>query len=214
MANELCDIVRACQRKERWAQKRLYDDFSPMVLGTCLRYVPSRDEAQDLLQETFLTVFDKIGTIDDPQALAGWVNRIAINTALGYVTHQRELLVGDLSDVEEVASSSAQAFDTDRYEVENMMFALRHIPHVYAIIFNAIEVDGMDPEKVCRWLHIKEPSLRSRLSRARQMIKEQLDRIDQFDEGVYTPKPVEEVKPWTSRRAKKKKKNNTFVNSE
>lgn len=206
MANELCDIVRACQRKERKAQKRLYDDFSPMVLGICLRYVPSRDEAQDLLQETFLTVFEKIGTLDAPETFVSWICQVAINTALNYVTRKHELLVGDLSDVEEVASPSAQSLDTDRYEVEHVMFAIQHIPSIYAVVFNAVEVDGMAPEKVCKWLGIKESSLRSRLSRARQMIKEQLESIDQFDEGCFAPKLVEDPKHRRPNRDRKNKK--------
>ena len=56
-------IVDACKRKEPMAQKRLYDDFASKMLGLCMRYTHSHDEAQDLLHDGFIKIFETIDTL-------------------------------------------------------------------------------------------------------------------------------------------------------
>lgn len=174
MTAEICDIVKACQRRERRAQKQLYDAFAPMVMGVCLRYGCSRDEAQDLLQDTFLTVFEKIGSLSDPQSFVAWLKRIAVNNVINYVARacSHECLVGGASEMAAVAERVGQPFDTDVYAIDHIMHAISKLPPDYALVFNALEVDGVTPAEVCLAMGVKEVTVRTYLHRARQMLQE------------------------------------------
>ena len=175
MITEFCDIVKACQRKEHKAQKRLYEELSPMVMGICLRYVGSRDEAEDLLQDTFLAVFENIGRLESPEMLIAWIKKIAVNKSISYLNRRGELLVGDSNDIASAFPAESQPLDTDSYELEHVLYAISQIPHRYSMVFNAIEVDGCSFAEVAGSLGMKEASVRSFLFRARQMIKEKLE---------------------------------------
>lgn len=76
------ELVQGCIRQDRRAQRALYGRFSSRMLAVCMRYAKDRDEAQDLLQEGFITVFSKISTFNSAGSLEGWMRRIFVNTAL------------------------------------------------------------------------------------------------------------------------------------
>ena len=75
-------FIDACVRNERWAQKQLYEEHYPQMMGVCLRYANNEQDALDILQEGFIKIFDNISKFKFQGSLEGWMKRIVINTAL------------------------------------------------------------------------------------------------------------------------------------
>ena len=175
MTTEICDIVTACQRHEAWAQQRLYDRYSAMVMGVCLRYVSSREEVQDLVQDVFVMVFEKIDRLRNPEAVTTWIRRIALSCAVDFVSHNCEILVGDLSDIDVLVSQDPEVFDTDVYGVEDVLAAIRRLPAKYSLVFNMYNVDEMSVSEICESTGLKASTVRCNITRAAQMLREMLN---------------------------------------
>ena len=75
-------IIDGCKNGDRKAQRALYDQYSTSIFGCCLKYASNIEDAQDILQDSFITIYDKIDQFDHKGSFEGWCKRIAINTAL------------------------------------------------------------------------------------------------------------------------------------
>ena len=84
MMNSDEQLIDGCLKGDRLAQRRLYDIYSRRMFGVCLRYSGNREEAEEILQEGLLKVFNKLGDFKKEGALEGWIRRIVINTALDF----------------------------------------------------------------------------------------------------------------------------------
>ncbi|MFA6770208.1 MAG: sigma-70 family RNA polymerase sigma factor, partial [Bacteroidales bacterium] len=76
------ELLSACVKNDRRAQRVLYELYSPKMLTVCIRYVGERERAMDILHDGFITVFEKIGSYNGTGSFEGWLRRIFVNTAL------------------------------------------------------------------------------------------------------------------------------------
>ena len=82
MIGKLENIIEGCRRKNQDAQRVLYELFSANMYGVCLRYAGNKEDAQDILHEGFLKIFEKIDQFESRGSFEGWIRRIMVNTAL------------------------------------------------------------------------------------------------------------------------------------
>ena len=92
MAEKLEILLKGCKRGKARSQEALYRRFAAAMYGLCLQYASGEEDAQDILQEGFIKVFEKLDQVKNPEALPGWIRRVMINTALeryrNQVSHQ------------------------------------------------------------------------------------------------------------------------------
>lgn len=161
-------LVEGCRRHDRLSQKSLYDAFAPMMLGVCIRYMGNREEAQDVLQDAFVKVFEKIHTLREPQALEDWVYHIVVRTALNALRKKRV----QYEDIEE--QPDMQAISYDPYSVEHIATAIANLPEMHRTVFNLREVEGYEFAEISKQLNVPETTLRSFLFRARKRLQASL----------------------------------------
>lgn len=178
MTLELEKIVKACQRRESKAQKALYDMFAPRMMGVCMRYVRSRDEAQDILQEGFIQIFATIATLRNIDSVESWMRRIMINSALNYLKLHKGLVYCDLQEWEyenrPQLTSMDEKLDTDGLDVLQVLEALGTLSAEHRMAFNMRVVDEMEYVEMASLLGVKEATLRSWVSRACKELKKLL----------------------------------------
>ncbi len=75
-------LIQGCLNKDKKAQKKLFDSYSPILLGVCMRYTKNRSEAEDVLQEVFIKIYKSLGKFENKGSFEGWMKRIAVNTAI------------------------------------------------------------------------------------------------------------------------------------
>jgi len=178
MKTELEYIVTGCQRKQSTAQKLLYDKFAPMMLGVCMRYTHSRDEAQDLLHDGFIKAFENIGRLQNANAVESWLYKIMVNVSINYVTRNRNIQYSDLSAMEQQEDLESRvgdtALDNHRYSMEQIVRAIQELPEHYRRVFNMREVEEMEYSVIAERTEQSESTIRSTVSRARQMLRNKL----------------------------------------
>ena len=94
LVDQLHRIIRGCQENDPAAQRELYDMFRTKMFGICMRYAGNYDDAQDILQDGFIKVFDKISQFGFKGAFEGWIRKVIVNTALEkYRIHYRQVAI-------------------------------------------------------------------------------------------------------------------------
>jgi RNA polymerase sigma factor (sigma-70 family) len=176
MLNE-AEIIEECIRNKRKAQYTLYDRYASTMLGVCMRYSKNREEAEDLMQEGFLKVFDKIATFRGQGSLEGWIRRIMINHALNYLKARKMIFVEEDPQrwSERLPDDHIPDGPDELYSPDVMLRAVQDLPDGYRIVFNLYVFEGFSHKEIADSLSISENTSKSQLSRAKRYLRKQLE---------------------------------------
>lgn len=166
------NIIQGCRKKNRKAQQLLYERFSPTMYAVCLRYSGSTEDAQDILHEGFLKVFDKIDQYKSKGSFEGWVRRIMVNTALEKFRNQYRVL--SLQDRESEYDSPDPQDMTDSITAKELMVFIQELSPKYRVVFNLYAIEGYSHKEIGEMLDISEGTSKSNLSRARSILQEKV----------------------------------------
>ena len=137
----LSDLIEACKRSERSAQRRLYDFLSPKMFPLCLRYMGDRDSAEDILQEGFVTLFTKLDSFTGEGSFEGWARKIFVNTALMHLRRTDALGLSD--DIEEARTLfTEEATPIERIGYKELLKMIAALPPEYRTVFNLYVLEG------------------------------------------------------------------------
>ena len=165
------DIIAGCVKKDRNAQKSLYEKFAAKMFGFCLRYSNSRADAQDLLQDGFIKVFDSIATLKEASQLEGWMSRIFINLAMSkFRKSSRGPVMVEVIDV--LDDSEEVSIDDEPMEVNEVLNCLMALPEKYRVVLNLYAIDKLSHKEISETIGISIANSKSLLFRARVMLKE------------------------------------------
>ncbi|MEZ4918823.1 MAG: RNA polymerase sigma factor [Saprospiraceae bacterium] len=163
-------FIAALVRQERWAQQQLYEEYYGKMMGVCLRYAGSRDEALDLLHEGFIKVFQNIGKYKVGTSLSAWIRTIVVNTCIDYY---RKAVRRRTDDIEEARYLSGDDPDALSHLTEKeILGAVQELSPAYRAVFNLYVVEGYSHKEIADALDITESTSRSNLVKARIKLKE------------------------------------------
>ncbi|MEM6725596.1 MAG: sigma-70 family RNA polymerase sigma factor [Bacteroidota bacterium] len=167
-------IIEGCRKQDSRSQELLFRYFAPRILTTCRRYETPHFGAQDILQETFLTVFNKFHQFDpDKGAIESWMKRIAINTALKVLRKQKLQFV-EIDYHPEAASMSATPDVEPNISEEQILSALKELPEGYRTVFNLFVIDGFSHQEIAELLSISPQTSKSQFFKAKRMMRTKL----------------------------------------
>ncbi len=169
------ELIKACIRKESWAMQKLYEENYGSMYAICLRYASSKDEAIDILHDSYVKIFNKIATYESGTMLNAWMKRVTVNTCIDYFRKESKRLHSDLEEARTVFNDSMSPLD--ELGLEEIMKAVQSLPITYRTVFNLHIIDGYSHKEISEILHINESTSRSNLVKARQKLKEIL-RVD------------------------------------
>lgn len=168
MSMDNAQIVEGCRRHDPKAQRALYDAVVQMSMGICMRYADGRDEAQDMLQDGFVKVFERIGTLKDSEGVIAWVRNIMVNTCIDHHRRRRHWLPID----EENEPPSDYSFDP--FAVEDIVKGLQQLTPMLRTVFNMCEVEGYTLDETAQKLKSSNVAVRVALSRAKKQLRNYL----------------------------------------
>lgn len=171
------ELIAACVRQERSAQRKIYEKYSPRMFAICLRYARDRDTAKDILQDGFITVFSKISSYKNEGSFEGWMRKIFVNTAL--MSLRRNDLLKNAEDV--TAPGSDIPFEAnilERLDGQKIMKLISEMPMGFRTVFNLSVFDGFSHQEIAKQLGISEGASRSQLSRARVWLQERIKNME------------------------------------
>ena len=170
-------IVQGCIRQDRKAQRALYERFSSRMFAVCMRYSRSREEAEDLLQEGFITLFAKIGMYSGTGSLEGWMRKIFVNAAL--MKLRKADALRDAADVTDAARNVPASDDIlAGIGGDELIRLIASMPDGFRTVFNMNVIEGYSHKEIADALGISEGASRSQLSRGRMWLQEKLMKLE------------------------------------
>ena len=174
MAFDERELVLGCRRNDRGSQRRLYDAFAGRMLVVCLRYTKDRADAEDVLQDAFVKVFEKIHTYRFEAPLRGWIRAIVVNTALNHLRSRKPWQF-----TEDLNGSAAQELDPastpiSGLQLNELLGLIGQLPTGCRTIFNLYAIEGYSHSEIAAMLGISEGTSKSQYSRARYLLQKLL----------------------------------------
>lgn len=167
-------LINECLKGKSIAQRKLFELFAPKMMGVCMRYMKSQEEAEDVLQDGFVKVFHKLSAFQSSGSLEGWIRRIMVNTALDQL--RRNAKFGNTLDVTEVDYKlENENFTFEELVAEDLMKIINDMPDGYKIVFNMFAIEGYSHKEIAETLSISENTSKSQYSRARAYLREKLE---------------------------------------
>lgn len=176
MTPELPHILAACRRRERTAERALYQRYAPRVLTLCRRYARDESEAMDFLQECWILLFDKLAAYQPEKGhFEGWLHRLCTNRVLDLLRRQKRLphtleLVASM-DTADATYDDAVEPAWSVYSPETLLAAIRALPEGYRQVLNLAVFEGWSHAAIGEQLGISASSSRSQLTRARRALR-------------------------------------------
>jgi RNA polymerase sigma factor (sigma-70 family) len=170
-------MIKECLKNNPLAQKTLYNKLGPKMMGVCLRYMTNLEEAQDVLQDGFIKVFDKLGAYSGAGSFEGWVRRIFVNTALDAIRKNKHLKYqAQIDDTAFALKSNDFIFET--LIAEDLIKVLQELPMGYKTVFNLYAIEGYSHKEIAKKMNVTISTSKSQFSRAKAMLREKINEID------------------------------------
>ncbi|MES2064398.1 MAG: sigma-70 family RNA polymerase sigma factor [Bacteroidota bacterium] len=170
-------LVQCCKAGQRKAQELLYKQFASKMLGVCMRYATDKMEAEDMLQNGFIKVFQKIADYRGDGSFEGWVRRIMVHSSIEYYRrHHKMMQVVDIDTAG--CEPSVNATASSSLEAKDLLVMITTLSPGYRMVFNLYAIDGYSHKEIAEIMGISEGASKSQLSRARAILKEQIVKMD------------------------------------
>ena len=160
------DLIEGCIGNDVFCQQRLYENFSPKMMGVSLRYCNSRMEAEDVLQDAFIKIFDKISTFKGEGSFEGWIRKIVVFTALK--SNDKRIAKFEPGNLENTSEQSLDAEAISNMETESLLKILQELPAGYRAVFNLYAIEGYTHKEISDIMGMSEVTSRTQYSRAKQ----------------------------------------------
>ena len=167
-------LITGCLNQDPQAQRRVYERLSPKMYAVCLRYVRDADDAQDILLKSFMKAFEHIKKFRQEGSFEGWVRRIVVNEALMFLRKHQTMQVA--VDLEEATALSTPP--STNLEADDLLHLVQQLPLGYRTVFNLYSVEGYSHAEISEQLGISEGTSKSQLSRAKEMLRSMIIKID------------------------------------
>lgn len=168
-------LVIECVKGDSRAQRMLFERFSKKMLGVCMRYAKSTEQAEDVLQDGFIKVFSKLNDFKHDGSLEGWIRRIMVNTSLDQIRKENKLL-GNMSLDNVDYKLQDNAFVLENLAAKDLMKMVQSMPVGYKVVFNMFAIEGYSHKEISEHLGISENTSKSQYSRARAYLRERLEK--------------------------------------
>ena len=166
-------LIEQCVNKDTKAQQELYKIFAPKLFGICLNYCSNKTIAEDIFQESFITIFNKIHQFKHNGSFEGWAKRITINTALQHYKKQQfhqpivdDMLTGEPEEID---------INNTNTSLNHLLELIQELPNQYRLVFNLYVLDGYSHAEISEALTISVGTSKSNLSRAKQLLRKKLE---------------------------------------
>jgi len=167
------DLVNQCVKGIRTAQQALYDRYCTRLMAVCLRYAKSTAEAEDILQEGFLKIFNSLKSFRFESSLTTWMTRVMINTALNQ--QRQKLYMLPMVDVEDAGLKEDEKISLSDFHLSELVKMIQSLPDGCRMVFNLFAIEGYAHKEIGEMLGISEGTSKSQYNRAKSLLRAKLE---------------------------------------
>jgi len=174
------DLIEGCIRGDQKAQFQIYKLYYKAMYNTSLRIVNDTMEAEDIMQEAFLSAFEKIGSYSGTVSFGSWLKKIVQNRSLDYLSKRSKLVYGDLESYDAVEDNSIQTaglIEEQDSRMNIIIQIIKQLPEIYQKILSLYLFEGYDHEEISEILSIPSSTSRSQYSRAKSRVLKEFNSI-------------------------------------
>lgn len=184
---QLSELIKGCLKNKRKSQEALFRLYYGKMLGVCMRYIHDRDSAEEILQEGFIKIFDKLEAFDYKGSFEGWMKRIMVNTAIDSIRKNKKAphLTDNDEDFKLGASNPVidqEENDFFQLKAELALEAIQELSPAYRAVFNLYVIEEYTHKEIAEILGISEGTSKSNLAKAKmnlqKLLKERFEKID------------------------------------
>ncbi|MEP7263665.1 MAG: RNA polymerase sigma factor [Bacteroidota bacterium] len=163
------ELVKLVISGDRKAQELLFQKYSRRMMAVCIRYAGNRDDAEDVLQEGFITVFKKINQFKGDGSLEGWIRSIMIRIAIRKWKKHKDFINESIDAHFDLQTDAVTIID--QLNARELLQMIASLPEGYRMVFNMYAIDGYSHAEIAGIMHIQESTSRSQLVKARQQLQ-------------------------------------------
>lgn len=181
------EFIQALKSRDSLAYSKLIDDFQDKVFGTCMSFVPNKEDAEDIAQEVFLEVFNSIDKFKGKSKLTTWVYRITTNKCLEFIrkrnTKKRfaflQSITGNVLPLDKTTyftEINHPGIQLENKELNETLFkAINSLPESQSVVFTLHKIDGKSYDEIAEITNKSLSSVESTMFRAKKNLKSILE---------------------------------------
>lgn len=174
------DLIKGSIDGNRHIQELLYKKFSGKMYGVCLRYAGNESDANDIMQDGFIKVFNNLEKFRGDGSFEGWIRRIIVNTSIEHFRRKKKTF--NITETQEnyIEDTSLDALDV--LATKDLMHIINELPPGYKMVFNMHIIEGYSHKEIADTLGITEGTSKSQLARAKGVLRKIIeDRVNPSD---------------------------------
>lgn len=176
------ELVQGCLREDRKCQEVLYSRYARRMYAVCLRYARHALEAQDVLQDGWVRVFDKLNLYRGEGSLEGWIRRTMVHTAIS--NYRKKSFQMERFGMEHLPEEPVPASALEGMGHAELLKLVDQLPEGYKLVFNLFAIEGFDHAEIAAMIGCGESTSRSQLAKARRFLQARItDREVKIHEG-------------------------------
>lgn len=179
------DILKGCKNNEKKAQQTLFNNFKSLYMGIAMRYLQDTELAKEVVQLSFIKIFNNLKDLKNLSAFKSWSRKIVIHTALNESKRRKKR-----NKIFVVKQEDNHALDKDieldlirKIDNQKLMELINTLPEGYRTVFNLYMIDGYSHAEISAMLGIEKSTSRSQLSKAKNKLSELLNNLNQDKNG-------------------------------
>ncbi|MFV1447613.1 RNA polymerase sigma factor [Maribacter sp. HS] len=167
------NVVEKCKANDRAAQLQLYRKYCDGMFVVANRFVKNADDAEDVLQESFIKAFQKIHQYKGEVTFGAWLKRIVVNKSIDFLKSKKDKVSIDEQDMQVVAEDDNWNVSA-AISIDEVRLAIDQLQEKYKYVVLMFLVEGYDHQEIAEVLNISSSACRTRLSRGKNQLKELL----------------------------------------
>jgi len=175
------ELILKCKQQDARAQEALYRRFSRTLFSICSKYSPNYHEAEDSLQDAFITIFKNVNQFQSKGSFEGWMKRITVNTVLQKYRKQKVFTLTNEEQIEE--EQDDLEIEDNKIPLDYLLSLVQELPDRYRLVFTLYVLDDYSHKEIAEMLGITIGTSKSNLSRARMILKTKVE--DYFSSQEY-----------------------------
>lgn len=173
-------LIQQAVENNRHAQHQIYTKLSSKMLGVCRQYVKDLQQAEDVMITAFMKVFTNLKNFEHKGSFEGWVRRIMINECISFIRVKKEVKFMDDEDFVEDMQDNIES----QMSVDDIQFLIDNLPEGYKMVFNLYVIEGYKHQEIAQMLGITEGTSKSQLSRAKEVLQTQIQKLKNYSYGT------------------------------
>jgi len=165
------DLIEQCKKGNETAFRDIYRLYNKAMFNLCLRITGNVAEAEDVLQEAFISAFRKIDSFENRSSFGAWLKRIVINTAVNHMNKQKNSWVGLDEDRTQIANPEVVDVQSTDLQVQKVKRAIDKLPGGYRVVLSLYLLEGYDHKEIAEVLSISESTSKTQYIRAKKKLR-------------------------------------------